>query len=228
MGTVKGGKPKGRIPAAAEKGRPKRGGKTRGSGPTEPRAAGTADTRVREPEPPDEFAPAYFGEPKFSAAVAKKIVDIVQRGNFRDTAAASVGISGRTLRKWLHAAANGNAKYQPFAAELDRAESEAEDLLVDAVTKQAKKDWRAAAWLLERRGSKRWGYKAQVEITIDEALEEILDLAASVLGGESAAKLFTALASRGDRSGEARFIPGQAGGGGSGAAGGSREGGPIH
>jgi len=155
-------------------------------------------------------------------------VAIVRRGNFRDTAAASVGVSGRTLRKWLHAAANGNKKYQRFAHDLDAAESEAEDLLVDAISKQAKKDWRAAAWLLERRGSKRWGYKAQVELTIDEALEDMLDLAARVLGGESAAKLFVAFTSGSDRPGEARHLPSAAGGPGGGSQGPSRSGGPIH
>jgi hypothetical protein len=135
--------------------------------------------------------------PKFTVAIGDKICTIVRRGNFRDMAVAQVGISRQTMYNWIRWGGEGKEPYAAFLLKLEQAESEAEDVLVVHVRQQAKLDWRAAAWLLERRGSKRWGYKASVEFTVDEALEDLLDVAAGVLGGEQAAKLFTALASRG-------------------------------
>jgi hypothetical protein len=152
--------------------------------------------------------------PKFTTAIGDKICTIVRRGNFRDMAVAQVGISRQTMYNWIRWGGEGKAPYAAFLVKLEQAESEAEDVLVVHVRQQAKLDWRAAAWLLERRGSKRWGYKAQVEFTVDEALEDLLDVAASVLGGEQAAKLFSALAARGDRSPETRSVPSPAAGGG--------------
>ena len=166
--------------------------------------------------------------PKFTTAIGDKICTIVRRGNFRDMAVAQVGISRQTMYNWIRWGGEGREPYAAFLAKLEAAESEAEDVLVVHVRQQAKLDWRAAAWLLERRGSKRWGYKAQVEFTVDEALEDLLDVAASVLGGEQAAKLFNALASRVDRSGEARTLPGAAGGAGGSSQGAGRSGGPVH
>lgn len=139
--------------------------------------------------------PTKYGE-KFTPEIGNKICEIVRRGNFREMAVAQTRISRQTLYNWIRRGADGEQPYAQFLADLEAAESEAEDVLVVAVRQQARKDWRAAAWLLERRGSKRWGYKAQVEFTVDEALEDILDVTARVLGGEAAATLFGALASR--------------------------------
>jgi hypothetical protein len=152
------------------------------------------DPEVLDLAPPDDVVLDL--SPKFTPERCAKIIELVRRGNFRETACAQAGVSGRALRNWLAAAARGEEKFVAFVDKLETAEAEAENILVVACRKGAIKDWRAAAWLLERRGSKRWGYKAQVEFTVDEALENILDVAESVLGGAAAAKLFTALASR--------------------------------
>ena len=132
-------------------------------------------------------------DPKFTPALAAKFVEIVRRGNFRETACAEVGIDPSTMRKWLRAAANGDKRYANWVLELDRAEAEAEDIMVVAIRKAAIQDWRAAAWYLERRGPKRWGFKAQVEVSVTEELERILNVVERELGREASDRVYAAL-----------------------------------
>lgn len=143
-------------------------------------------------------------EPKFTTELATKFVDIVRRGNFRETACAQVGITSRTLRNWLSAAAKGDERYAQFVAELDAAEAEAESTMVLAVRKAGLSDWRAAAWYLERRGAKRWGFKAQVEFSVQEELSRILDVVEQQLGSEAASRIFGALTDGATSAGAAR------------------------
>ena len=94
---------------------------------------------------------------KFTPALATKFVELVRRGNFRETASAQCGIDSRTLRGWLSKAAAGDERFQQFVSDVDAAEAVAEGVMVGALYRAAETDWKAAAWLLERRGSKRWG-----------------------------------------------------------------------
>lgn len=133
-------------------------------------------------------------EAKFTQALADKFVEIVRRGNFRETACAQVGVDPSTMRKWLRAAANGDRRFTKFVRALDEAEAEAEDVMVAAVRVAAKNDWRAAAWYLERRGPKRWGFRAGVEVSVKEEITRVIDVVEQQLGPEAAARVFTALA----------------------------------
>lgn len=114
--------------------------------------------------------------PKLTPDVQKRICDLVRTGNYRETACAAVGIASRTLRVWLRKASEAEAKadagqelteadkrHLEFAEALDAAEAEGEARDVMLIGKAASLDWKAAAWRLERRGSKRWGYKQQIE-----------------------------------------------------------------
>jgi len=142
---------------------------------------GNAD---RQPTPTD---------PKFSPELCERFVAIIRRGNFREMACAHVGISSRTLRNWLSAAANGDARYQAFAVELEQAEAAAEDILVVAIRRAALKDWRAGAWLLEHRGAKRWGIRADVEQSVEDELARVVDVVEQELGSDAAARVYARL-----------------------------------
>lgn len=150
-------------------------------------------------------------EPKFTQALADKFVDIVRRGNFRETACAQVGVDPSTMRKWLRAAANGDKRYAAFVRSLDQAEAEAEDLMVTTIRLAAREDWKAAAWYLERRGPKRWGFKAQVEVSVQEELQRILNVVEREVGGEAATRVLAALADSDVGEGTAPSDPGRAG-----------------
>jgi hypothetical protein len=112
---------------------------------------------------------AAKGRPhKLTAAVQGRIVEAVRAGATREQAAAAAGIGKRTLQRWL-AQGEGNrppARFERFAAALREAEA---GMVVDAVEgiQEAARagDWRARAWLLERRHPAEWGRRTAHELT---------------------------------------------------------------
>jgi len=118
-------------------------------------------------------------------ATAAKILDYLRRGNYIETAASRGGVTPRTVQHWLKRAGEeerrielgaepdpNEAPYVAFAKEVDAAHAEAETTLLDRIADSARGDWKAAAWLMERRYRKRWG--ANVNVTIEAELEKTL------------------------------------------------------
>jgi hypothetical protein len=110
--------------------------------------------------------------------VQDRICDIMRRGNFIETAAASVGIHQSTLRRWL---ARGRREMQRldlepysgpkeselpflrFCEAVDMAEAEAEVAALDLLSAHSFEDWRSIAWRLERKSFNRWGRRQAIE-----------------------------------------------------------------
>jgi transposase len=120
---------------------------------------------------------------KLTAAVQARIVDAVRAGSRREEAAAAAGIARSTLQGWLARgeAANAPARFQNFAAAVRQADAEWEVAAVEAIgSAAADGDWRALAWLLERRRPERWGRTTRLEHSGPEggpiAVEDKLDL----------------------------------------------------
>lgn len=123
---------------------------------------------------------------KLTDEVMNQICLIARSGAFVETSAAYVGVSGKTLREWIkrgrmeiHRRESGvphppersgeEIANDEMCAELvmrmDQALSECEVSALAMVGKAAQLgDWRAAAYLLERRWPDRWG-KKQIEIS---------------------------------------------------------------
>ena len=79
----------------------------------------------------------------FTPQLQKRICDFVADGNTFKTACDAFGIGERTLYDWIE-------RYPAFAAAVYRARAKAKAKLVRVITNAAPKDWRAAAWILER------------------------------------------------------------------------------
>ena len=108
----------------------------------------------------------------------RRIVDAVRLGLSYDDAAAAGGVGYTTMRDWINRAEAeqqrlaDNPKARPRTSEqpfLDFSEAlrkaEAEGQLRNAALVQKAADeqnWRAAAWILERRHSKTWGSNAEL------------------------------------------------------------------
>ncbi len=97
--------------------------------------------------------------------LGNRIISLVRRGAHRETACASAGVTRRTLEMWLERAKGGphSTRYKRFAEALDKAEAETESVAVSAIIVAGKQDWRALAWVLERRGAQRWNSKRAAE-----------------------------------------------------------------
>lgn len=94
-------------------------------------------------------------------ATEKRVLDSIRKGNFREVAAASAGISRSTFYNWVAAGRRQKSgRLFDFVAKLEQAEAEAEERLVGRIDSAAEKDWRADAWRLERKVPERWARRA--------------------------------------------------------------------
>jgi transposase-like protein len=86
-----------------------------------------------------------------SDELANAIVESLERGATITAAASAVGISRRTLTRWLTRGLPGGsaAADEPFRVLRQR-------VMDVRVERERAKDWRAAAWWLERRFPERW------------------------------------------------------------------------
>jgi hypothetical protein len=98
---------------------------------------------------------------KFDAESAKRIVEVLRAGGYRETAASVAGISRETLRTWLDRGdparkRKEDAPYREFREQVEAAQAQGEVRNVALIATAAAKDWKAAAWMLERQYPDRW------------------------------------------------------------------------
>jgi hypothetical protein len=138
-----------------------------------------------QPDAPDDL-PTAAELPAASAAnrgghptrlvpeVAEKIVALLARGNYMETAAAAAGISRTAAYDWLRRGARAKRGiYFDFARAVEKAQADAEVLDLARLEKLSLKgDFRAITWRLERRNARRWG--PQVQVHVHQVLDEYL------------------------------------------------------
>lgn len=106
---------------------------------------------------------------------AVTIFEAIRVGATRKRAAAIVGISQDTLARWEKQDAD-------FAHRLIEAEAHRDRSLIVEIRTAAKRDWRAAAWLLERVAREDYGTpKIDVNLTVRQ-VQERAERIASDLG----------------------------------------------
>ena len=91
------------------------------------------------------------------------IIEGIRLGLRYDDAALAAGVSYQTIRNWVKKGEeNKSGKYVEFLDALKVAEGEGEKMLVALIQKAARKQWQAAAWILERRHREKWGRNLDV------------------------------------------------------------------
>jgi hypothetical protein len=111
--------------------------------------------------------------PRYNAEVHAEIIKHLRSGAFKQHAAQAAGVSARAVDEWLKLGRDGDKRYAEFACDVDRtiAEDAIRNLAVvsAAALKTGKGDWKAAAWLLERKYPKLFGRGAEpaVGVTFD-------------------------------------------------------------
>lgn len=110
-----------------------------------------------------------------------KIEEALEIGNSREGAAAYAGIGSSTFYSWMERGEadveqDERTPYREFVETVTRAEGFAEQTLVAEIRRSAKgfvdpetrerrgHDWKAAAFLLERRHPDRWGQKQTIKL----------------------------------------------------------------
>jgi len=123
---------------------------------------------------------ATLGRPtKFTEETRKKILWALRLGNYRKTAAEYAGISERTLGDWLlQGSEQEDTDFADFRKEVLEAEQAAEVRALGVIQQAANRDWKAAAWYLERKFPQRYCVRAAVFLAKRLDIEDPADLGA--------------------------------------------------
>lgn len=111
---------------------------------------------------------------KLTPEVELVILDAIEKGNYRATAAALAGVHRNTLLAWERWGEEGKEPYAEFVCAVQRAEARAESELLERV-KIADPGWQGSAWLLERRWAHRWSQRVRTVVA-----EEVASLTETV------------------------------------------------
>ena len=104
--------------------------------------------------------PSMARPTKLTEAVTDDLVVLLAAGVPVEVAARSVGVSRRTLDRWLREGELRKRVEQARATGPVSTEAVTEARLVVLLARAAQFDWKAAAWWLERRWPQRWGERS--------------------------------------------------------------------
>lgn len=131
---------------------------------------------------------------KFTKARKERIVQAIQAGCTYEMAADYAGITRSTLWNWLKKGEDPKQKsYCTFLDQVKKAEVEGAMVHLGTIAQASQKDWKASAWMLERRhGYSRDGIQRKeepvVELptnTLELLRDQALDLKKSMMKAES-------------------------------------------
>ncbi len=93
------------------------------------------------------------------------LLSAIKKGLPLKDAASIAGISYASLNRWQNKGEEEDAppEFRNFCNHLREAQSVAVDTLLSQITNAARKDWKAAAWILERRHPEAWGRTQRLE-----------------------------------------------------------------
>lgn len=125
-----------------------------------------------------------MGRPsKYSPERAKLITDAVRSGVWLEDACLDAGVSVATAYNWSKAGDEaGSGPLYDFACALRKARREANAPHLANIHAAEEKDWKAAAWYLERKERKRFG--PQVRVEVEGLLDRVVQALSGVLGAE--------------------------------------------
>ena len=83
-----------------------------------------------------------------------------------NSSARAAGMNPVTLYRWKDYAAEGREPYATYWVDFEESISIGQAVLAGTIYNAARKDWRAASWILERRHPEDWGKKENVGVGI--------------------------------------------------------------
>ena len=99
------------------------------------------------------------------------LLEAIEQGMPLKQAAAVAGMSYDTLNNWQNRGENESApeKFRQFCQLLRHSQAVAMQVHVSSINEAAKRDWRAAAWMLERRFPEDFARHQQLEHSVSDA-----------------------------------------------------------
>jgi len=113
---------------------------------------------------------------KYTPETANRVLEGIRLGMTWRHAAAYAGVSVLTIRRWCQ-------RYADFGRQLEEAEGHAVAANMERIRQAALNgDWRASAWILERRWPEDYGARQRVDQTITVDVRKAAEKAAAELG----------------------------------------------
>ena len=136
---------------------------------------------------------------KLDVEMARKLTELIRAGSHAVTAAAACGINRATYFRWMNRGEQQNrGPYRDFHDGIKRAEAECELRCLMHINKAALADWRANAWLLERKWPARYG--PQIRVTVEKTLNDMLEALKRNLDAETFVRVVKVLSQHGEQS----------------------------
>ncbi len=102
---------------------------------------------------------------KFNPELLDTICKGVRLGLSYERAAENAGVGRTILHRWMTAEAAGDLRFRGVTDALAKARAEGETRLLARVIKAGEEDWRAAAWILERRHPEQYARMERREVS---------------------------------------------------------------
>jgi hypothetical protein len=132
---------------------------------------------------------------KLTPELQEKLLNLLRRGNYIETAAACVGIHKDTFYAWMKRGSRGDKRFAAFVEAVHRAMAESEAMDLAIIQRASANQWQAAAWRLERRFPEKYGRrdatKIDAKVDVDVAAKGALGSKLAKLFGDAAAKSVT-------------------------------------
>jgi len=107
---------------------------------------------------------------KFTGPVKDRIIEALRAGTTYEIAAQFAGISRSTLYEWIKKGEQEETgPYRTFSDNIKKAEAEGAVVHLGTIAQASAKDWKAAAWILERRH----GYSKEGVMRAEEPSKEM-------------------------------------------------------
>jgi hypothetical protein len=99
--------------------------------------------------------------------VHERVCQGLRDGGHMEQAAAYAGVHRATVYRWLARGESDDApqRFRDYAAAVGEAEAGFEIASLALIARAGDEDWRARAWLVERRHPRRWGRRKALELS---------------------------------------------------------------
>jgi hypothetical protein len=99
--------------------------------------------------------------------VQERVCQALRAGAHMEQAATYAGVHRATVYRWLARSESDQApqRFRDFAAAVHEAEAGFEIASLALIARAGDEDWRARAWLVERRHPRRWGRRKALELS---------------------------------------------------------------
>ena len=123
-----------------------------------------------------------------------KFCALVEEGHWLRTAAAACNIDESTVYSWIRRGKAGENPYAEFYDQLEQANAKVEQEALGKVRAAGKKQWKAAAWILERRFPERYGQTVRIEAKVRSELRDAMLKLKAGLSAEEFERVLSILA----------------------------------